>query len=112
MAKPILVGVLVSLLAAYTVDCNAATSAQAMECCKKMQCRSTRMTDCCKLEVAARADLGQPSSVQNGFHLPTVAVFIASNLPVPVTESGFLFVAMHSHAPPGSFSTAPTPIRI
>ena len=112
VAKPIIVGVLMAVLAVYTADCTAATSTQAMQCCKTMQCRSSHMTDCCKLEAAVRADLGQPSSVDSSFHLPTVIALFTSNLAVPAAEPGFSLVALRSHAPPGSFSSAPIPIRI
>ena len=113
-ARPGIVAALTIALAAYAVDCVAATPQQAMQCCHSMQCSSHghHGMDCCKTMPSARAALGQPSSAPIVSSSPSVVgiLEILSYSPYLLTSEAASMP--HSHAPPGSFSPPLLPLRI
>src|SRR3954453_1055969 len=111
-ARSGLVAALTIALAAYAVDCVAATPQQAMQCCHSMQCSSHAHhgMDCCKMPTM-RAALGQPSSTLNA----SVSSCVVGLLGIS-SWSGDLRISStvpaHSHAPPGNFSPPVLALRI
>jgi hypothetical protein len=115
LAKPIFLAVMAVALAAYAIDCGAATTPeQAMQCCNSMPCSSHRHQgqDCCKTMPAMHAPFVQPSSVHGVSYSPVVSAV----LPVSGEPQGFdlsdRMVAAHCHAPPVLYAPAPLPLRI
>jgi hypothetical protein len=112
--RPSIVAALTIALAAYAVDCTAATPEQATQCCHSMRCASHRHhgMDCCKTMPEMRAALGQPLSTQ-GFSLINLAfgVVEAPTVSSNLGLSGPVAIA-HSHAPPISSSPPLLPLRI
>ncbi len=115
LAKPIFLAVLVVALAAYALDCGAATNPQqAMDCCKSMPCSSHghHAQDCCKAMQAMRAPFVQPSSAHGASFSPLVfAVLPATGELHAVGPSGRV-IAAHCHAPPIQHTPAALPLRI
>ena len=113
IARPSIVAALIIALAAYAIDCVAATPQQAMQCCHSMRCSSHghHGMDCCKT-ITVRAVLGQPSSLQ-GVSLTHVTFGVVEALEISASlgRPGPAAIA-HSHAPPGSFSPPLVALRI
>jgi hypothetical protein len=109
-----IVAALTIALAAYAVDCVAATPQQAMQCCHSMQCSSQahRGMDCCKTMPSARVALGQPSSAPIVSSSPSVVGVLAILNCSSDLEASAARPAPHSHAPPGSFSPPVLALRI
>jgi hypothetical protein len=112
-ARSGLIAALTIALAAYAVDCVAATPQQAMQCCHSMQCSSHAHhgMDCCKTMPTMRAALGQPSSTLNASLSSCVVGLLGIS-----SSSGDLRISStvpaHSHAPPGKFSPPVLALRI
>jgi len=108
------VGLLITALAVYGLDCAGMTThQQAMQCCKAMRCMShhQRGEDCCKTMPTTRVVIGQPTSA--GVSLAPVAfgVVRAFTESVGVTASARL-IADQSHAPPVLSLSSLSPLRI
>lgn len=112
--RPGIVAALTVALAAYAVDCTAATPQQATQCCHSMRCSSHghHGMGCCKTMPEMRASLGQPLSAQ-GVSLTQVAFGVIEAPPISgsLGLSGPAAVA-HSHAPPGNYSPPLLALRI
>lgn len=113
-ARPGIVAALTIALAAYAVDCVAATPQQAMQCCHSRQCSSHghHGMDCCKTMPSARVALGQPSSAPI-VSSPASVIGVVENLSCsPYLLTSAAAPGSHSHAPPGSFSPPVLALRI
>ena len=112
--RPILVGLIGVLLAAYVSDCDSmATPEQAMRCCNSMPCSSQghQGQDCCKTMPSMHAPFVQPATVHAGFSLNVLAV-----LPASVESMGQDLSSVSAtpawHAPPLIPEPSPQPLRI
>jgi len=116
-ARAILLALLVAALAAYSLDCFAATADKAMQCCDSMSCpqhHHHNSEDCCQSMPSVHAPFTLPHSVDTASH-PLVPLAL---LPTITTArclesiaSVRLALAADCHAPPGSQSPS-LPLRI
>src|SRR5580700_8675777 len=102
LARPIGMAILSLVLAAYSLDCDAATTPeQAIQCCKSMPCSSHghRGQDCCKTMPTMRAPFVQPPSVQ-GIHYSPVSLGMVPRASISHDlDSSSRVIAAHCHAP-------------
>jgi hypothetical protein len=115
LTKPFFVAVLAIALAAYAIDCGAATTPElAKQCCDSMPCSSHghHGEDCCKTMPTVRAPFVQTSSV----HGVSYTLFVFAELPasseVHGLESSDRMIAAHCHAPPIRYASASLSLRI
>jgi len=116
-ARAILMPLLATALAAYSLDCfAAATPDEAMQCCNSMSCPEydhDGSQDCCQTMPSLQDPFLQPHSMDHASsplvplaELPQV--FVAQGLDAPA----HILFAVDCHAPPGSEVRAATPLRI
>jgi hypothetical protein len=113
-ARQGLVAALTIAIAAYAVDCIAASPQQSMQCCQYMRCSSHGHHDnnCCKTMPLMKVALGQPSSVQGLSLVPlTLGVVETQTISSSLDLSSPRIMA-HSHAPPIFLSPPLLPLRI
>src|SRR5271167_2259116 len=115
LAKSLFVASLTVTLTAYAFDCgDMATTDQAMECCNSMPCSSHGHDgqDCCKTMPDMHPAFILASPAHGVFFSPIIVALVPELKGVEVNNSFARILVAHSHAPPASFSTASSPLRI
>jgi hypothetical protein len=117
LARAIFTALLVAGLAAYSLDCSAAsTPDEAMQCCDSMPCphqSDGASQNCCQNMPSLHAPFVQPHAIDMASHAPVIlAVLPAVNASPGLKLPANALFAAHSHAPPLSPITTATPLRI
>ena len=115
LGKAIILGALAVALAAYAIDCSAATTPeQAMQCCNTMPCSSHghRAQDCCRAMPTMHAPFVRPASVHGASSSPLVFAQLPAVDKSHALDSSNRIAAAHCHAPPIRYALAPLPLRI
>jgi hypothetical protein len=113
--RAILTALLVAALAAYSLDCFAAsTPDEAMQCCDSMPCpQHDGSQDCCQTMPSLQAPFVQPHSVDTTSHpLVPVALLAAPTVAQSIDSPSQTLLGALCHAPPDIQVAAQTPIRI
>jgi hypothetical protein len=117
--KSLLMALLAVALSSYAFECEAmTTAAQAMQCCKSMDCSTHHRhgtghhdMDCCKTVPSMHAPFVQSLPVHLSFS-PTLAMMPVSGEPLGLDSCSFCRIAARSHAPPILGISAAPPLRI
>lgn len=112
-AAQISIVVLSASLSLYGFDCIGMTTAQAMQCCKSMQCISHHQShnDCCKTMPDVHVDVGQPTSAAISF-APVDSGEVPVFSPHLEIASSARRITAPFHDPPVISSSAVAPLRI
>jgi hypothetical protein len=115
LGKAIFLAVAAIALAAYAIDCSAATTPeQAMQCCNSMPCSSHghHAQDCCKAMPSMHAPFVRPASVHRASSSPLVFALLPTFDKFHAVDCSNRVIAAYCHAPPILRALAPLPLRI
>src|SRR5690349_17431927 len=115
-ARTILGIFLIVVLAFYTLDCFAAsTPDDAMQCCDSMPCPEhshNGSEDCCQTMPSLQGPFLHSRFVNTLPPLAPVTMLTIVGVPLTVSPPAHVILAGDCHAPPGSPTSVPAPIRI
>src|SRR5262249_36976202 len=117
LVRAIFAVALVASLAAYSLDCFAAsTPDDAMQCCDNMPCPQhsrDASQDCCQNMSSLQAPFIQSHVVDIAGHAPVVlAVLPVSDASQALAFSANIFLGEQSHAPPLAPIASISPLRV